>query len=52
LWSNPNSIPPWIFRDLAKAHQEQAIASNWIEAHQKSVRPEYTESSACIAYSL
>jgi endonuclease YncB( thermonuclease family) len=31
LWSDPNSIPPWIFRDLAKAHQEQAIASNWIE---------------------
>jgi endonuclease YncB( thermonuclease family) len=22
LWSDPNSIPPWIFRDLAKAHQE------------------------------
>ena len=39
LWSNPNSIPPWIFRDLAKAHQEQAIASNWIEAHQKSADP-------------
>jgi micrococcal nuclease len=36
LWSDPNSIPPWIFRDLAKAHQEQTIASNWIEAHQKS----------------
>jgi endonuclease YncB( thermonuclease family) len=39
LWSDPNSIPPWIFRDLAKAHQEQAIASNWIEAHQKSAVP-------------
>jgi hypothetical protein len=24
---------------LAKAHQEQAIASNWIEAHQKSEDP-------------
>jgi micrococcal nuclease len=36
LWSDPNAIPPWIFRDLAKAHQEQTIASNWIEAHQKS----------------
>ena len=35
LWSDPNSIPPWIFRDLAKAHQEQTIASNWIEAHKK-----------------
>jgi endonuclease YncB( thermonuclease family) len=22
LWSDPNSIPPWIFRDLAKANQE------------------------------
>jgi micrococcal nuclease len=39
LWSDPNSIPPWIFRDLAKAHQEQTIASNWIEAHQKSADP-------------
>jgi micrococcal nuclease len=39
VWSDPNSIPPWIFRDLAKAHQEQAIASNWIEAHQKSADP-------------
>ena len=28
LWSDPSSIPPWIFRDLAKAHQEQTIASN------------------------
>jgi micrococcal nuclease len=37
LWSDPNAIPPWIFRDLAKAHQEQTIASNWIEAHQKPV---------------
>jgi hypothetical protein len=24
---------------LAKAHQEQTIASNWIEAHQKSDDP-------------
>ena len=39
LWSDPNSIPPWIFRDLAKAHQEQTIASNWIEAHQKQIVP-------------
>jgi len=39
LWSDPNSIPPWRFRDLAKAHQEQTIASNWIEAHQKSADP-------------
>jgi endonuclease YncB( thermonuclease family) len=39
LWNDPGAIPPWIFRDLAKAHQEQAIASNWIEAHQKSVDP-------------
>ncbi len=39
LWSDPNSIPPWIFRDLAKAHQEQTIASNWIEAHQKLADP-------------
>jgi hypothetical protein len=39
LWSDPNSIPLWIFRDLAKAHQEQVIASNWIEAHQKDVDP-------------
>jgi micrococcal nuclease len=39
LWSDPNSIPPWIFRDLAKAHQEQTIASNWIEAHQKPLDP-------------
>jgi micrococcal nuclease len=22
LWSDPNAIPPWIFRDLAKAHQK------------------------------
>jgi micrococcal nuclease len=40
LWSDPNSIPPWIFRDLTKAHQEEAIASNWIEAQQqKSADP-------------
>jgi micrococcal nuclease len=39
LWSDPNSIPPWIFRDLAKAHQEQTIATNWIDAHQKSGDP-------------
>ena len=39
LWRDPNSIPPWIFRDLAKANHEQKIASNWIEAHQKSVDP-------------
>jgi micrococcal nuclease len=39
LWSDPNAIPPWIFRDLAKAHQEQTIASNWIEAHQKQTDP-------------
>jgi micrococcal nuclease len=39
LWSDPNSIPPWIFRNLAKAHQEQAIVSDWIEAHQKSADP-------------
>jgi hypothetical protein len=39
LWSDPNSIPPWIFRDLVKAHQEQTIASNWIEAHQRSADP-------------
>jgi hypothetical protein len=29
LWSDPNSIPPWIFRNLAKAH----------EAHQMSDDP-------------
>ena len=39
LWSDPKSIPPWIFRDLVKAHQEQAVASNWIEAHQKQIDP-------------
>jgi micrococcal nuclease len=39
LWSDPSSIPPWIFRDLAKARQEQTIASNWIEAHQKQIDP-------------
>jgi hypothetical protein len=39
LWSDPNSIPPWIFRNLAKAGQQQAIASNWIEAHQKQIDP-------------
>jgi endonuclease YncB( thermonuclease family) len=39
LWSDPNSIPPWIFRDLAKAHQEQAIVTNWIEAHQNPNPP-------------
>jgi micrococcal nuclease len=39
LWSDPNANPPWIFRDLAKAHQEQTIASNWIEAHQKPGDP-------------
>lgn len=39
LWSDPSSIPPWIFRDLAKAHQEQTVATNWIEAHQKSAEP-------------
>jgi micrococcal nuclease len=39
LWSDPNAIPPWIFRDLVKAHQEQAIATNWIAAHQKSDDP-------------
>jgi hypothetical protein len=36
LWSDPNSIPPWIFRNLAKANQQQTIASNWMEGHQKS----------------
>jgi Staphylococcal nuclease homologue len=39
LWSDPNAIPPWIFRDLAKARQEQTIASNWMEGHQKSANP-------------
>jgi hypothetical protein len=39
LWSDPNSIPPWIFRDLVKAHQQQTTASNWIEAHQQQVDP-------------
>jgi endonuclease YncB( thermonuclease family) len=39
LWSDPNAIPPWIFRDLARAHQQQTIASKWIEAHQKSADP-------------
>jgi micrococcal nuclease len=39
LWSDPSSIPPWIFRDLAKAHQEQMVATNWIEVHQKSAEP-------------
>jgi endonuclease YncB( thermonuclease family) len=39
LWSDPNSMPPWIFRDLAKAHQEQVIASNWIEADPKQIDP-------------
>ena len=27
LWSDPNSIPPWIFRNLAKADQQQTLAS-------------------------
>jgi micrococcal nuclease len=27
LWSDPSSIPPWIFRNLAEAHQEQTVAS-------------------------
>jgi hypothetical protein len=39
LWSDPNSIPPRIFRNLAKAHQEQNIASNWIESHKKRTNP-------------
>jgi hypothetical protein len=39
LWSDPNSIPSWIFRDLAKAHQAEKIASNWIEAHEKQIDP-------------
>ncbi len=34
LWSDCNSIPPWIFRHVAKADQEQAVASSWTEAHQ------------------
>ena len=34
LWSDSNSIPPWIFRHVAKADQEQAVASSWTEAHQ------------------
>jgi micrococcal nuclease len=28
LWSDPNSIPPWIFRNLAKANQEQTSRQN------------------------
>jgi hypothetical protein len=44
LWIDPNSIPPWIFRNLAKANQEQAIASNWIEAHPKSADPNSSSS--------
>ena len=39
LWSDPNSIPPWIFRNLAKANEQQTIASNWIKAHRKSADP-------------
>jgi hypothetical protein len=39
MWSDPNCIPPWIFRHSAKAHQEQAIASNWMEAHQRHIDP-------------
>ena len=39
LWSDPNAIPPWVFRNLAKADQQQTIASNWIEGHQKNVDP-------------
>ena len=42
LWSDPNSIPPWIFRNLAKANEQQTIASNWIKAHRKSA-----DSSSC-----
>jgi len=32
LWSDPNSVPPWIFRHLAKGDQDRAAASKWIEA--------------------
>ena len=39
LWSDPNSIPPWIFRNLAKASEQQTIASDWIKAHRKSADP-------------
>jgi micrococcal nuclease len=39
LWSDPSSIPPWIFRDLAKAHREETIASNWIESQHKPIDP-------------
>ena len=39
LWSDPNSIPPWIFRNLAKANEQQTIASNWTKAHRKSGDP-------------
>ena len=35
---NPAYSKPWIFRDW-KSNQEQSIASNWIEAHQKNVDP-------------
>jgi micrococcal nuclease len=44
LWSDPNAIPPWLFRDLAKAHQGQTIASKWIEGHQKSADPNKSSS--------
>ena len=36
LWSDPNSVPPWIFRHLAKADQERALASKWMEANRGS----------------
>jgi hypothetical protein len=48
LWSDPNSIPPWIFRNLAKANEQQTIASNWIKAHRKSADPN-SPSGPCTA---
>ncbi len=33
LWSDANSIPPWIFRHLAKADQQHAMASKRMEAN-------------------
>lgn len=36
LWSDPNSIPPWVFRQLANADQQERLASGWFAAHQKT----------------
>jgi micrococcal nuclease len=52
LWSDPKSIPPWIFRDLVKAHQEQACRFELDRSTPKANRSEYTESTACFTKSL